>query len=417
MVRPGSSLFILLLLWVSCATPVLNKFVEDEGTGPEMADEGVKVIDSVSVEEPGRSEIKEPPPSPKPEDTRDWLKEAEEAWFINENRAYADYCLDRVDHDNLAGERRDLYRLLCQKIYTRYLAWNHDRFPLTNVSALYLDRDDLWIGTWDGGIGRFSLPLGELTVFRESQESLSVESVYAFMRKGRTLYAAGYGALYQYDMPTSTLENLVPLGPSRINGIARFEDSLFISTLMKGVWYEAGGEVWHVFPLPDGTGMINGLAASERCLFLATAERGLLVYDGIDTYGLDRIHPDFTGRNITSLTVRDDWIIIGSYGEGCWLIDRIEGGVLHYTRKEGFLESDYVLSTAMSEGYAFFGTLGGGVTAFSLDKENRRIQLGLEEGLPSRDISALTVYGNSLIAAGLGGGLAIVEEKLLEKTF
>jgi hypothetical protein len=351
-----------------------------------------------------------------------WLEKARIAWFVEEDREETIACLDRIIGDDLTDEgSRTLYRLLCRKVYTGIIPLEGQGFPDTNISALYIDRDDLWLGTWTGGIARYSLPLGDLSVLRESRDSLRVEKISGFEGIAQEIRIAGYSDLYGYDKKTSRFTRTTPEDMGRINSLVYFQNRLYASTVNRGLWVEKEGYGWtRIGESMRNLDRINRLVSGSggKRLLIATAADGVLAYDGNFFTNWREEFGDFRGRNITAIAERENYILAGTYGEGVYLLDRKNGTVRHFTKKRGDLLSDYVLTVSLDGSYALVGTLGGGVSAWDrnrLDSNIRWISLGLEEGLNSLDVTDIAVYNNSLYIAVLGQGILIVNEDIIEK--
>ncbi len=406
------AIFLLILLFAGCRTWAppgdSNRLTADAGyEGEGQSDEA----DPPSSFDGGRDEDLGP----------DWLILAQEAWFTLHDRDQTDYCLDRVDKMSLEiDDRRMLYQLLCRLVYTSMIPLDELGFPDRNISALYVDGDDLWMGTWTGGIARYSIPLEEITVLRDSTESLRVEKISDFEKRDGDLLIAGYSDLYRYEKRSSLFERSFPEEMERVNNLARFKGKLYASTVNKGLWVENGRGGWsRVGTNIPGLNRINTLMADNRnCLLIGTASDGVLSFDGRNFTNLRTLYPSFTGRNITSLSEEDDILLAGTYGEGCYVLDRSRGDLRYSSVDGGDFSSNYVLCTYIGGRWLFAGTLGGGL--YALDRSNwgrdaEWIPLGLGEGLKSLDAAALTVFGNYLYVSLLGQGILLIDEEIIEK--
>jgi hypothetical protein len=346
-----------------------------------------------------------------------WLKEAEKAWFEKKDRELTRYCLEQITKAEIVDDSEiTLYELLCRKVYTRKLIWDNSQLDSRNISRLFLDNDDLWMGTWSGGIGRYSIPLDGLTLFREAKDSLLVETIYSFLRQDNVIHMAGYGPIYGYDRRTSLFTTTYPKGPERINGLELYGGEIFASTVNNGIWVDQGRGNWQKFTVLGNSSLINTLLKdSKNQLLIGTADRGVLVYDGIRLINLNSLYPEFQGTNVTTLSEKGDLLMVGTYGEGGYIINRRTGKINFVSKGNENLSSDYVLCTFIGDNYAYWGTLGGGITAYSLKDHGQSYFLGMEEGLLSLDVASLVLYDKQIIAANLGQGLIIIEEEIIEK--
>ncbi len=354
---------------------------------------------------------------------RDWLEEARIAWFVRNDREATIICLDRVEKNSLEEDSRiSLYRLLCRKVYTRLIPLEEKGFGDRNISSLFLDRDDLWMGTWAGGIVRYSLPLEDLTLIRSSRENIRVETITDFEEVGLNIRIAGYSDIYGFDKRVSRLIQTTPEKMGRINNLANYKGRLYASTVNQGLWYEVREGVWN--PLGEGVpglDRINALQVTDRegLLLIGTASDGVIEFDGKNFRNWKILYPRLPAKNVTAFGEWDRFMLLGTYGDGAYLVDRNGGGIAHFSKDGGDLLSDYVLTLSLEGDYALMGTLGGGISAKARNQlagEGGWIFLGLEQGLNSLDVTALAVMGSSLYAAVLGQGVLILDEAIIEKS-
>ena len=168
-----------------------------------------------------------------------------------------------------------------------------------------------------------------------------------------------------------------------------------------------------------GINRINTLYAdSHGNLLIGTASDGIILYDGRSFRNYRDLYPSFRARNITAFSEMSDVLLIGTYGEGAYLLNRADGLTREFSEERGDFSSDYVLCTYMGEKWFFAGTLGGGLYAMDRKMWNSGgtwIPLGLEEGLNSLDAAALVGYDQSLYISLLGQGILIMDEEIIEK--
>ena len=111
--------------------------------------------------------------------------------------------------------------------------------------------------------------------------------------------------------------------------------------------------------------------------------------------------PRFTARNVTTVLVDRGRVWIGTYGEGLW---RWEGGTItRYGKDTGEIGDDWVLASCRVAGGVWFGTFGAGASFVGDDGGWRR--LGVADGLPSLDVSAIAWRPPFLFLGTLGAGV------------
>lgn len=342
---------------------------------------------------------------------------AERAWFIEKDPILTESYLDQIDkYTLLADNQRSLFQLLCRKVYTQIL-------PLeglgNNISSLYLDDDDLWMGTWGGGVYRYSIPLSHLTPFKQDRESLRVEILYDFERVGNQIHMAGYSDLYVYDRSNSHFSHIYPDKMERINNLEYYRGTLFASTIGMGLWYLDRLDRWTLFREEWKDKSINLLYENkDGQLLIGTASNGVLVYQGGDSFNLSEIYPNFTGININTISENDHFLLIGTYGEGFFIIEKRSKKVYHFSKEKGDFLSDYILCSAIKDDLIYLGSLGGGISVLSTQSLNDRawVNLGMSEGLLSLDVVSLIIHNSQIYAANLGQGVIVFDEKIVKKT-
>ncbi len=279
-----------------------------------------------------------------------------------------------------------------------------------NISALEIDGDDLWIGTWNGGVIRYSLASEELAVFRRGEISLDANTVRCIKNFAGRVWVGSYRGLYSYSLATSAwVEDSLFGGtdPIRVEVLEDVWGTLYAGTLGRGLWRLEDGR-WRQIPGLADT-YVNALCLFGRELAVGTMKRGLLLYDPEtgSIRSFDTIHPGLEARNITMVLSDSSCSLwVGTYGQGLyhWQFDKNQ--LLHYSRRKGDIPDDWVLAGAQGQSGSYFGTFGGGVIHFTSAYNRPRI-IGLHEGLPSLDISVVCSSPPFLYFGTLGSGVVI----------
>lgn len=349
--------------------------------------------------------------------TATWIRLAEIAFYTRGDEAAAKIyllnCLSADLSDIGEANRRLLDRL------SRALRWSTleaEQFGCNdaNVSALQIDGDDLWIGTWNGGISRYSVGSGESTLYKVGSESLTPRTVRAIEVTPARVWIGTYQGLFQYKKSTSRWQEMQFFG-DKVEALEAVGETVFVGTLGRGLWRSTarGWEKITQAGLPGE--FINCLVASDDYLLIGTLNLGLVVLD-LHTGRLrsfDSINPDLTARNVITLLVDDeDNLWIGTYGEGLYRWDRRENAVEHFSKASGQLADDWVLCAVQARTGLYFGTFGGGVTHLSAQGRSWQ-QIGLRQGLAALDISAVTYSPPRLYFGTLGSGISVLDESLV----
>lgn len=333
------------------------------------------------------------------------------AFYERRDRVLAAEFLSGVSPERLsAGDARDHQRIRKQ------LAWlilDSDSLGVRdgNISALEIDGDDLWIGTWNGGVVRYALSADRMEIFRRGEVSLEANTVRTIKAwKGR-VWVGSYKGLYSFSRATALWSEEKIFGgaePIQVEVLEEAAGRLYAGTLGKGL-YRLKDRSWEQVPaLSDG--YVNDLCFYNGKLAVGTMKRGLLMLNpengAIESFAT--LAPDLEAGNITLLLVdAADNLWIGTYGRGLYVWQAAEGILRHFSRSQGDIPDDWVLAGALAEGGgSYFGTFGGGVVYFASPSARPQF-IGLRDGLPSLDISAVCSSPPFLYFGTLGAGVAI----------
>jgi tetratricopeptide (TPR) repeat protein len=354
------------------------------------------------------------PAGNRPED-RLWLRLAEIAHYTYRNRELARYYL--LQAPGLTGEKSDneLLRRLVRRISWTNLPAETLGLGDGNVSAVSADDDDLWIGTWNGGVVRYSLSNQQAVVFREGRESLTANTVRAIEVTDTRVWVGTYQGLFVYSKPTATWSEVPVFGgnlPKRAEAIKAVGDDLYVGTLGDGLWRLRDGRWLRIGDDVLPGEFINSLARADSWLLIGTLNLGIALLDlEKGTFlSFDRVNGGLKARNIIMLLPEGDGELwIGTYGEGLYRWDRLQNHLAHFRKDQGQLGDDWILCGASTATGVYFGTFGAGVSRYRDD--SWRV-IGLREGLGGLDITAVTYSPPYVIFGTLGSGITMFDESL-----
>lgn len=392
--NPVSAVPAALILLFSCAgTPESKHDVSDASSHEKLLSQESGEAEK-SAETINRDSISEEPIDPFEEVSRLWYGgypvEARMRFWLDDVRALA------------GGERHSEWSIWRGRLFIE--SWSGYEVGLAgeNISALLVDHDDIWAGTWTGGISRLSCPLNDYTLWDPGQPSLAVRTVNSINRYGDTVWVVRYGAVEHYDLRTGIWSHLVGLPVTeRLQDIYISENGTYLATLGHGIWHNDGSG-WVMMRTP-GLFITNFEPGPADDLIVMTMDRGLYLLDTV-TGGWNRPPSGFLREvNVTSAVAGGNIIYGGTYGFGAFVWNTESDEVTHFD--SGELGDPYVLTVALSKRRVFFGTFGAGLVSWNLENETWD-RVSLEEGLPSADIAALEVDEEGNVWAGtLGGGI------------
>jgi len=344
-----------------------------------------------------------------------WFRLAQIALF---SRADADTARIFLLNYRASGQAEDAEERLLEQMSKR-LSWGSlspEQFGLNdaNVSAVQVDGDDLWIGTWNGGISRYSIGRQNATVFETGSESLVPRTVRSIEITPTRVWIGTYQGLYQYTKSSSRWQK-VGLFDEKVEALCAVEETLYVGTLGRGLW-RSRGEKWEKIGWGGLPGeFVNCLEVRAGHLLIGTLNLGLVLMS-LKTgrlFSFDSINSKLQARNvITLLGENEDTLWIGTYGEGLYRWKRGENTIEHFSKATGEIADDWVLCALRADSGLYFGTFGGGVSRF-LPEQGLWERIGLRQGLSALDISSATYAAPHLFFGTLGSGISILDESLV----
>ena len=403
---PGRLIFIFsLLILLSCTTtdyqspeqrvfqsvPEVDK--DEQPTRDDRSDRPDEQSDTIN-KKPGEKQIFTDP-----------LADVERLWYDG----FTDEARERFKDEDVNllsdGERSAEWSLWRGRLFTS--RWSGADLGLAgeNVSALLADGDDLWAGTWTGGIIRLSVPLGSYTTWDPGLPSLAVRTVNRITRENNSVWIVRYGSLERYDLRSGewSVEADIPVS-ERLQDVTVLNGKVYLATLGHGLWVKEKRK-WRMITNP-GLFITRLESGDEGEILIATMDRGLYVYRPDDEVWLRPPPGLLRETNITSLLKSGNSIVGGTYGSGAFVWDLEASNVYYFGAEE--LGDPWVLAVVESEGRFFFGTFGAGLNSMNTET-GIWDRIGLAEGFPSADVASLTVDSSGNVWAGtLGGGIILI---------
>lgn len=275
----------------------------------------------------------------------------------------------------------------------------------SNVAALRVDGDDLWVGTWNGGAARFSVSSGESTPFPSPAFTRSIEVT------DRRVWVGTADGLAWYGKASGTWgfsDAWKALAVHQAGG------ELYAGTLGDGL-FRLRGEEWERLLDGDLPGRFVSCIAEGpggATLLIGTVTLGLIVMDRAtgDMKGLEQLAPGFSARNITSvLADRQGRVWIGTYGEGLFLWNPADGSLSRFSRATGEMGDDWVLAICETPRALYFGTFGAGVSVYETGRGAWK-RFGIADGLASLDVTSIASRAPYVFFGTLGAGVSVYEE-------
>ena len=336
------------------------------------------------------------------------LRATELALYQTRDAATARSFFKRILSPNLPPTEKALYEQMRVRLLWSSLTGALYGLKDENISCLRIDGDDLWVGTWNGGVARYSVSSATSSAFPGPAFSRSVEI------SDRRVWVATSDGLSWYGKGTGSWSNDTDFQATKVQVVRELAGSLWAGTLGNGLFH-LGDSGWE--PLNNGGlpgKFITCLAEDDARgrLLIGTMNLGLVVMD-LTTgtmSALSDIDSSFDAENITSLLVsRDGRVWIGTYGQGLYVWGPESGTLTHFTKDSGQIGDDWILSSCETDRALYFGSFGGGVSAF-LKNEGVWRHIGISDGLASLDIPAIAWRAPYVFFGTLGAGVGVYDE-------
>ncbi len=338
-------------------------------------------------------------------ETKRILEEVGQLWYAGNFNA-ARLLFNTVD-----TEQNDEWHLWRGRLYIEQ--WRGTDLGLAgeNISALFNDNDDIWAGTWTGGVIRFSEPLGTPTVWDPGLPSLAIRTVNRILSDNGIIRILRYASLEGYNKRSGKWFTEINLPASdRLQDLCIINNKTYLATLGYGLWVKTG-DYWHKIDYPGS--FINRLEEGyDGELLVGTMDRGVFLYNTNNKSWRQPPSGLIGEKNITSLLRDGKYIIGGTYGNGAFIWNTDNSEVKTFGRE--FLGDPWVLAVTEIEQRYYFGTFGAGLNVLDF-KSGEWDRISLAEGIKSADIASMIKdNGGNLWAGTLGGGIIKVSGSIYD---
>jgi tetratricopeptide (TPR) repeat protein len=306
----------------------------------------------------------------------------------------------RIDRGSVSKEDAPLYGTLRKRLVWQLLPMETLGISDVNVSCLRVDEDDLWVGTWNGGVARYSITAARSDPFPAPSFSRSIEIA------DRRVWVGTADGLSWYGKSTGrwgTVERFTEAVARKVQAVKQAEGELYAGTLGDGL-LRLGAEGWEGVSDGDLPGrFVNCIAWDGRrsVLLIGTMNMGLVIFDvGTgEMRTLSAIMPEFAPDNVTAVLADGAGRVwVGTYGS-----------LRRFVKASGEIGDDWILAICETDRAVYFGSFGGGVSACR--KGNGAwTRYGIAEGLPSLDITAIAWREPYVFFGTLGAGVCMYNE-------
>lgn len=324
----------------------------------------------------------------------------EQSWLLFFEKKEPDKIgelLKGLKKENFTGDLLVRWNFLEQARHFRWLDIENSGLD-AQISDLQVDYDDLWVSTWNGALGRYSLVSGDYTLFLKASQNvspirhirISKYFVYVFRDNRIQRLSKVTGKWKDFALPEDwsglRVQDVVLTG----------EDSFVAAHLGRGLWSWKAGQ-WTDLSSEIPSLFLNAL--------LPLAENGWIV--GSQDKGVFHWRPQVDCEvwasqeknlpvNITFLKKVHDHFLAGTFGQGLWL--------LSHQHAEKVAEDKFAVCGAIGPSGFWWGTLDSGLKK---DWGTKSLSWSVEEGFAGLDVTVMVSWKNEIIMGIPGKGIGV----------
>lgn len=313
------------------------------------------------------------------------------------NRESALYYVNRsLELTVPSSELNKKLKQLKRRVRWEYLS-TYEGLPDSSVSAISFDGDDIWFGLWTDGVARYTRSRNSLWIVPTAQVSKHVRDI-AVDRD--YVWVGTYDGLYRFNKHNSTWGLFQKgLGRPVVKRIRLTPSGTWVATLNRGLFF-IDRTSDRIYPVLPASYKITDILDTPNGLFVATLNHGMLRVSGGKKLEI------LSGEAFKCLLEVNGHIWGGTYGGGIYVVNS-EGQLVRHLGVEDGLPSDFVEALSRGGGKILIGTLDGGLGVMSEAGGPIR-KIGILDGLPSGDVTRIAVEKNRIWCGTLSGGIGIL---------
>ncbi|WGK70035.1 hypothetical protein P0082_04020 [Candidatus Haliotispira prima] len=341
-----------------------------------------------------------------------------EEFLRQDDKKWALYAWNQTNLEDITtDEGRESYRLLKTWLFSQKVESVNIELADMQVSAMYLDHDDLWLGTWNGGIYRLSLSSGEGFALEADAPSLVPKVVYRIRKSDNAFWFAMHQGLRFYNYQTGAGGWLqMPGVTGAVSDFLENSEGLFVASLTQGAWHRtlAGdispiGEQLGSGPGIGRDGPVSPVVAlafqNDIGLILGTAEQGAFRRKNSVVEPLQNLEPTLGQLKHVNHIVNDGSSLwFASAGEGLFRWNYQNSQTYRISSESFLLRSDRISALLHSGDWVFLGDDRGGLAGYHLE-DQKWYMWDSGRNLEFSDISTIAYRNGELFYSTLAGGV------------
>ncbi len=343
-------------------------------------------------------------------------------------------ALFRVSEWALRQGRRELALYYINRLLAEHPLWPHrgqalslkkavvwktitveDGLGDNSVSSIRFDGDDVWVGTWLGGVTRFSRSQGRLQKFTAKNSGLVSDLIRDLWIDQSRVWAATFEGLAWFDKRTDkwqTVLTVAGLAGQRVKCVTVSDERLWVGTIGNGVsMLDFRDNTWKTWRTKDGLPDENivTITPTPGSVWAGSLAGGIARYDL--RRGVWQVWSAPLGsalKNVKSMAFDGQRLWIATHGDGLFSCDENGLNWRQFTRANSGLPVDFVHAVSVGpDGRVWAGTLEGGAAVYEPRTGAWRVY-DIHDGLAGNDVISIAFEGRYVWFGTLNGGISVL---------
>lgn len=238
-----------------------------------------------------------------------------------------------------------------------------------NIHALFMDGDDLWIGTYSGDLNILNTRTGKFSSFRSGTEKIpaDISSVYSIHKdKQNNIWIGTMQSIMRYDRANNNFIRMKETGTTTSCILKDPDGSMWFGTLGKGLLrFDPQTEAWEVFSFsPDSintlsSNQINSLCLDDKQQLWVATDNGICRYDKA-TGSFVRVPLSISQAAVTGVVFTHGYLWISTIN-GLISYSPETGEQRIFYKSDGLQSDQYGVNAVLlaSSGLLYLGTTNG----------------------------------------------------------
>ncbi|HOJ65128.1 MAG TPA: hypothetical protein PLE45_11995 [Spirochaetota bacterium] len=270
----------------------------------------------------------------------------------------ASYYFKYINVNKLSSDQQYLYYYLENFLLWSQIDTSNINYRDPNINSLLVDKDNLYIGLWNGGLILYNYILESYNVISLSQ--YTSEEIRALWRDNRRIYVGTTNGVAIIDKRNGSIKNEETLTNVSITSISGNDDTVYYGTIGKGLICKDKNDN-QFFQIIDNEN-ISALYYANSSLYIGTYNGNVYKYENDNLIKLTEL--SFLNKAITSFLLDGSNLWITTHGQGIVLYNTHKKKIKIYSTKTKEIGNDFILCSTIKDDRIYFGTLGNGIIFF-----------------------------------------------------